>query len=62
MAKYERIYPPSWHDRHDPNCPECGASGKLFYVGMTTELNRGEFKQHKLYQCSTCRRLFQEIL
>ena len=61
MTDYERIYPPSWCDKHDPRCPECGVDGTLFYVGVRHELNQGEIKQHKLFQCSTCRRLYQEV-
>ncbi len=61
MIKYERVYPPGWQDKHDPRCPECGAAGLLFYVGMGLELTQGAIKQPKLFQCSTCLGLYREV-
>lgn len=68
MTIYERIYPPSYTSKDDPKCPECGE--RMFYVGLTTELrvkrwdmpvDKSNFVEHKLYQCGTCRRLYQQL-
>ena len=58
--EYERIYPPSYEDKHNPKCPECLEF--MFYVGLTHELRKGEFLQHKLYRCGECRRLYRETV
>ncbi len=65
--EYERIYPPDYTDKRDPKCPDCGEP--MFYVGVTAQLSmpqRGQpldksnIMEYKLYQCVTCRKLFQE--
>ncbi len=58
MANFDRIYSPAWSDKHDPRCPECGET--MFYVGIASELSKGEVLKRKLYQCGTCCRLYQE--
>jgi len=70
VTRYERIYPPSWADKNDPKCPECGHT--MFYVGtakyfkketdFNTSVDETALVEHKVYQCSTCRRLFKEIM
>ncbi len=69
VTEYERVYPPSYTDKRDPKCPECG--DPMFYVGKATHFRKGtDFKgtvdktaleDRKLYQCVTCRRLYGEI-
>ncbi len=57
---FERIYPPSWSDKHEPLCPEC-YNVRMFYLGQTRELRKGEYVEHKLYQCPECQGLYKEV-